>query len=43
MEAEEDIGSIARIVMNINLFHSDAIQDYVLAVAKDILTNGLAC
>lgn len=42
MGAEEDTGIIAKIVMNINLFHSDVTQDFALAVARDILINGLA-
>ena len=40
---EEDFGIIARIAMNIDLFHLVAILDYALAVAKDILINGHQC
>ena len=43
MKAEEDFGIIARIAMNISLFHLVAIPDYALAVARDILINGLQC
>jgi len=38
-----DFGFIARIAKNICLFHLVAIQDYALAVARDILTNGHQC
>ena len=41
MKAEEDFGFIARLVMSIDFSHSDVIQDYALAVARDIQTNGL--
>jgi hypothetical protein len=43
MKAEEDFGIIARLVMNIYLFHLAAIQDCVLVVARDILINGHQC
>ena len=43
MQAEGDFGIIARIAMNIGLFHFDAIQDYALAAARDIQTNGHQC
>ena len=43
MKAEEDSGIIARIAVNICLFHLDAIQDYALAVARDTLINGHQC
>ena len=43
MQAEEDSGFTARGVTDMNLFLLDVIQDYALAVARDILTNGLAC
>jgi hypothetical protein len=43
MQAEEGNGSTAKGVTDMNLFHSDAIQDYAPAVEKDIQTNGLAC
>jgi len=40
---EEGFGIIARIAMNISLFHLVAIPDYALAVARDIQTNGHQC
>ncbi len=40
---EEDFGIIARIAMNIDLFHLVVIQDYALAVARDIPINGHQC
>mgnify|MGYP001600820222 CR=1 FL=1 len=43
MEVEEDTGIIARIVMNMSLFHLDATQDYALAAARDTQTNGHQC
>jgi hypothetical protein len=43
MHQEEDFGIIARGVIDTSLFHLDATQDYALAVARDIQTNGLAC
>ena len=43
MKAEEDFGTIVKPAKNIDLFHLVAIQDYALAVARGILTNGLQC
>jgi len=43
MEAGEDFGIIVKRVMNIYLFHLVAIQDYALAVARGIQTNGHTC
>ena len=43
MEAEEDTGITAKRVTNTSLFHLDATQDYALAVARDIPTNGHHC
>ena len=40
---EEDFGIIVVIVINTSLFPLVAIQDYALAVARDILINGLQC
>jgi len=43
MKAEVDFGAIVKNVICMNLCHLDAIQDYALAVEKDIQTNGLLC
>jgi len=43
MRAGEDFGIIAGNVIITSLFHLDAIQDYALAVERDILTNGHQC
>jgi len=43
IKAEGDFGIIARIAASICLFPLAAILDFALAVARDILTNGLRC
>ena len=43
MQAEADPGITARGVTDTNLSPLDATQDYALAVARDIQTNGLQC
>jgi len=43
MKAEEDSGITAKPAKNTDLSHLDAIQDYALAVARDMLTNGHQC
>jgi len=39
-ESRGGFGIIVRLAMNIDLFHLDATQDYVLVVGRGIQTNG---